>query len=54
MQGCLLPCTSPHTDLTENTVVLNALLYHVESSEEDTRVVGNEDIVSEDVQLDYK
>ena len=38
------PVQVPHSCLTENTVVLSAPLYHNESSEENTKLVDDEDI----------
>ena len=47
------PVQVPHSHLTENTVVQSTLLYHSENSEEDMRLVDDEDNGVEDVQLDY-
>ena len=48
------PVQVPCSRLTENTVVLNGPFCHNENSEMNMKVVGDEDIGAEDVQLDYK
>ena len=44
----------PNSCLTDNTVMQSALLYNAENSEGDMRLVDDEDIGVEDVQLDCK